>query len=40
MASGGAIAEEYHVKAPFILAGGVIAVMAGLSLMMEGQAHE
>ena len=35
MACGGAIAETYHVKAPFVLAGAVIALMAGLSLMMK-----
>ena len=34
-ATGGAIAEVYHVKAPFILAGGVIALMSALSLMMK-----
>ena len=39
MASGGAIAETYHVKAPFILAGGVISLMAGLSLMMKARAN-
>lgn len=35
MATGGAIAEGYHVKAPFLLAGGVIALMSLLSLMMK-----
>ncbi len=35
MAIGGAIAEGYHVKAPFFLAGGVIALMSGLSLMLK-----
>ena len=35
MAIGGAIAETYHVKAPFLLAGGVIALMSALSLMLK-----
>lgn len=35
MATGGAIAEGYHVKAPFVLAGGVISLMAAMSFMME-----
>ncbi len=35
MATGGAIAENFHVKAPFLLAGGVIALMSILSLMMK-----
>ena len=38
MATGGAIAESYHVKAPFLLAGGVTVLIAGLSLMMK--AHD
>ena len=35
MAVGGAIAETLHPKAPFLLAGAVIALMALLSLMMK-----
>lgn len=35
MATGGAIAENFHVKAPFLLAGGAIALMSLLSLMMK-----
>jgi MFS family permease len=35
MATGGAIAEGYQVKAPFLLAGGAIALMSMLSLMMK-----
>lgn len=35
MAAGGAIAESYHIKAPFVLAGVIIALMSVLSLMMK-----
>ena len=35
MATGGAIAEGYYIKAPFLLAGGVIALMSALSLMLK-----
>ncbi|MEP7156012.1 MAG: MFS transporter [Betaproteobacteria bacterium] len=35
MAAGGAISENYHVKAPFVLAGAIIALMAALSLLMR-----
>lgn len=35
MATGGAIAESYYIKAPFLLAGGAIALMSLLSLMMK-----
>ena len=38
MATGGAIAEGYHVKAPFVVAGGVIALMSLLSLLMRPKA--
>ena len=34
MATGGAIAEIYHIKAPFVVAGSVIALMSLLSLML------
>ncbi len=34
MATGGAIGEIYHIKAPFVLAGSVIALMSLLSLML------
>jgi hypothetical protein len=34
MAVGGTLAETLHSKAPFLLAGGVIALMALMSLMM------
>ena len=35
MATGGAIAEMYDIKAPFLLAGGVIALTSVLSLMLK-----
>lgn len=35
MASGGAIAEMFHVKAPFVAAGAMVAAMAALSLLMK-----
>ncbi len=35
MAAGGAIAESYHIRAPFVLAGAIIALMSVLSLMMK-----
>jgi len=38
MAVGGTLAETLHPKAPFLLAGGVIAVMSLLSLMLPRSA--
>ena len=35
IATGGAIAEGYDIKAPFLLAGGVIALMSMLALMLK-----
>jgi predicted MFS family arabinose efflux permease len=35
MAAGGAAAEQFHAKAPFLLAGGIVAAMSLLSLRMK-----
>jgi len=39
MAAGGAISENFHIKAPFVLAGAIIALMSALSLLMKPAAE-
>lgn len=40
MAAGGAISENFHIKAPFVLAGAIIALMSLLSLMLRSAPAE